>query len=138
MLPGGLTRWPLWRRWFGSRAERAAADFLKRLGYRVLARNVRLRQGELDLIALDGDTIVFAEVRSTEGPDPLRPAESVDAVKQKKLSELAVAWLQSKRLLGRNARFDVIAVSWPGASKTPTVVHYKSAFESVGRFQMFS
>jgi putative endonuclease len=53
---------PWWRRWFGSRAERAAERFVKRLGYRVLARNFRCPLGELDLVALDEDFVVFIEV----------------------------------------------------------------------------
>jgi putative endonuclease len=134
----GLTRWPVWRRWFGGRAERAAAKFLRRKGYRVLARNVVLPPGELDMVALDGRTIVFVEVRSTECADVLRPAESVDIAKQRKLSDLALAYLQKHRLLGHNARFDVLAVSWPGDRREPEIVHYPDAFPSTGRFQMFS
>jgi putative endonuclease len=134
----GLSRWPVWRRWFGGRAERAAAKFLRRLGYRILARNVVLPPGELDIVALDGRTIVFAEVRSTEGSDIERPALSVDAIKQRKLTDLAVAYLQRHRLLGHNARFDVLVVSWPANRLQPTVVHYPDAFPSLGRFQMFS
>jgi putative endonuclease len=134
----GLSRWPVWRRWFGGRAERAAAKFLHRLGYRILARNVQLPPGELDMVALDGRTLVFVEVRSTECAEVLRPAASVDAAKQKKLSDLALAYLQKHRLLGHNARFDVLAVSWPGDQRDPRIVHYPDAFPSVGRFQMFS
>jgi len=137
-MSAGITRWPMWRRLFGTKAERAAASFLKRARYRILAKNVRLPMGELDLIALDGEVIVFAEVRSTASGDIHRPAESVDAVKQKKLSELAVAFLQKHRLLGRTCRFDVLAVSWPPGTKEPVIEHFVNAFESVGRFQMFS
>ena len=133
-----LARWPVWRRWFGTRSERAAARFLRRLGYRVLARNVNLPAGELDLVALDGRTLVFAEVRSTEGEDVERPAASVDAVKQRKLTDAALAYLARHRLLGHPARFDVIALSWPPNRREPHVVHYPNAFEAVGRFQMFS
>lgn len=135
---GRLTRWPVWRRWFGTQAERAAASFLQARGLRVLARNVRLPHGELDIVALDGDVIVFVEVRSTQSDDVLRPAASVDAAKQRKLSELALAFLQKHRLLGRNARFDIVAVSWPANCKTPTIVHYPNAFEAVGKWQMFT
>src|SRR5437763_7635696 len=138
MAWGGLTRWPVFRRWFGNRSERAAARFLKRLGYRVLARNVVLPPGELDLIALDGRTLVFAEVRSTEGADIELPAAAVDAAKQKKLTDVALAFLQKKRLLNHTARSDVRAVSWPPNRKEPRVVHYPNAFEAVGRFQMFN
>src|SRR5688572_8954786 len=105
---GRLARWPVWRRWFGTRSERAAARSLRRLGYRILARNVTLPPGELDLVALDGRTIVFVEVRSTEGGDVERPAASVDAVKQRKLTDLALAFLRRHRLLGHPARFDVV------------------------------
>jgi putative endonuclease len=133
-----LARWPVWRRWFGSRSERAAARFLRRLGYRVLARNVNLPVGELDIVALDGRTLVFVEVRSTEGEGVERPAASVDAVKQRKLTDAALAYLSRHRLLGHPARFDVVAVSWPPNRREPRIVHFPDAFEAVGRFQMYN
>src|SRR5439155_5725093 len=113
VMPLGITRWPVFRRWFGDRSERAAARFLRRLGYRVLARNVNLPAGELDLVALDGRTLVFVEVRSTESSDVNRPAASVDGIKQRKLTDVALAFLHKHRLLDHPARFDVVAVSWP-------------------------
>jgi putative endonuclease len=131
-------RQPWWRRWFGTRSERAAARFLKNLGYRILARNYRCPRGELDLVALDGACIVFVEVRSTGTEDATRPAASVDAVKQRRLTELALHFLQQHRLLDRSARFDVLALSWPGDQREPAIAHYRSAFEAVGRFQMYS
>ncbi len=129
---------PWWRRWFGTRSERAAARFLRRRGYRILARNYRCPRGELDVIALDGDCLVFVEVRSTEGKDLTRPALSVDAVKQRRLTDLALHYLQQHRLLDRPARFDVLALSWPEGRREPTIAHYPNAFDAVGRFQMFS
>src|SRR5262249_8646950 len=102
---------PWWRRWFGSRSERAAAKFLKKLGYRIVKRNSACPLGELDLIALDGQTIVFAEVRSTEASDDAGPAHSVDRAKQQRLTRLALYFLQKKRLLNHAARFDVLTVS---------------------------
>jgi putative endonuclease len=137
-MPLSLTRLPWWRRWFGTRSERAAARFLRRLGYRILARNYVCPPGELDLVALDGGCIVFVEVRSTESGDPSRPAASVDAAKQRRLTDLALYFLQRHRLLGRAARFDVLAVSWPAGRREPVITHYRHAFEAVGRFQMFS
>ena len=131
-------RLPWWRRWFGSRSERAASRFLKRLGYRIVARNYSCKLGELDLVALDGPCVVFVEVRSTETEEPERPAASVDAAKQRRLSELALYFLQQKKLLNHPARFDVMAISWPPAAKEPKIVHYPNAFEVVGKFQMFS
>jgi putative endonuclease len=131
-------RWPWWRRWFGTRSERAAARFLKGLGYRLLARNFRCPLGELDLIALDGNCVVFVEVRSTGGDDPERPAASVDLPKQRRLTNLALHFLQQHRLLDHPARFDVLALSWPEGERLPAIHHYQSAFEAVGRFQMRS
>jgi putative endonuclease len=129
---------PWWRRWFGTRSERAAVRFLRRKGYRVVARNYRCPRGELDVVALDNGCIVFVEVRSTESDDATRPAVSVDAAKQRRLTDLALCFLQQHRLLDRPARFDVLAVSWPPNQREPAIVHYQSAFEAVGRFQMFS
>jgi putative endonuclease len=129
---------PWWRRWFGSRSERAAVRFLRRLGYRILARNYTCPHGELDLVALDGHCIVFVEVRSTETNDLERPAASVDAAKQRRLTQVALHFLQRQRLLDRAGRFDVLAVSWPPGRREPVIVHYPHAFEVVGRFQMYS
>jgi putative endonuclease len=129
---------PWWRRWFGTRSERAASRFLKRLGYRIVASNYTCPLGELDLIALDRGCLVFVEVRSTGDEDALRAAVSVDYNKQKRLTNLAVYFLQAKKLLDRPARFDVLAVSWPANRKEPEIIHYQNAFEAVGRGQMFN
>jgi putative endonuclease len=129
---------PWWRRWFGNRSERAAARFLKQQGYRILCRNWSCDLGELDIVALDRDTIVFVEVRSTGGEDTERPALSVDRHKQERLTRLAVYFLQQKRLLGRPARFDVLAIAWPADCREPRIEHFVSAFEATDRFQMFS
>lgn len=137
MTPSSLTRKPWWRRWFGTRSERAGLRYLKSLGYRILTQNYRCSLGELDLIALDGQCIVFVEVRSSESGEPSRPAASVDSAKQTRLTSLALHYLKAKRLLGHQARFDVLAVSWPSGEREPTIVHYPNAFEAVGRFQMY-
>ncbi|MCS6851957.1 MAG: YraN family protein [Gemmataceae bacterium] len=127
-----LTRWPWWRRWFGSRGEQIAARFLQERGLTILARNFRCPLGEVDLVARDGSVVVFVEVRSTGGPDPERPALSVDATKQRRLTRLALWFLQRHRLLGCPARFDVVTVHWPDGHHQPTVRHYPHAFEAAG------
>ena len=134
-----FSRWPWWRRWFGLRSERAAARFLRRLGYRVVAANVSDRIGEIDLIAVDAQTVVVVEVRSTESDDLERVAASVDLRKQRKVTEAALRFLARKRLLENVAvRFDVLLLSWPPAASEPVVRHIPHAFEAVGRFQMFN
>jgi putative endonuclease len=125
---------PWWRRWFGTRSERAAARFLRRQGFRILIRNFTCDLGEIDIIALDHNCIVFVEVRSTERADHSRPAASVDVAKQRRLSRLAVYFLKSKRLLNHAARFDVLTLSWPEGNRQPTFQHIKNAFEVVGNY----
>jgi putative endonuclease len=135
-LPPSQPSW--WRRWFGSRSERRAARYLRKQGFRIIARNWSTPLGELDLIAVDGPCIVFVEVRSTAGDDPERPAESVDLVKQKRLTRMALQFLQAKGLLGREARFDVLAIAWPTDKREPTIEHFRSAFEATDRFQLYT
>jgi putative endonuclease len=127
---------PWWRRWFGTRSERAAEGFLRRLGYRILARNYSCPLGELDLVAVDGRCVVFVEVRSTGTGDVSGPAHSVDAAKQRRLTDLALHFLQKRRLLDQSARFDVLTLSWPAGRREPEITHFQSAFEATGRFQM--
>ena len=127
---------PWWRRWFGNRSEHAAERFLKRLGYKILARNYVCSLGELDLVAADGDCVVFVEVRSTEKEDLDGPAESVDSAKQLRLTKLALHFLRHN-LLGRPARFDVLALSWPADRSAPTIDHYRSAFKASAALEGF-
>ncbi len=96
--PAAQPSW--WRRWFGSRSERSAARYLRTQGFRIIARNWTTPQGELDIVAVDEGCIVFVEVRSTAGDDTERPASSVDIVKQKRLTRMALQYLQAKNLLG--------------------------------------
>jgi putative endonuclease len=77
-------------------------------------------------------------VRSTATDDTSRPAASVDALKQRRLTDLALHFLKEHRLLNHAARFDVLAISWPEGRRRPDIVHYRNAFEAVGRFQMYS
>lgn len=137
MPPESLARKPWWRRWFGTRSERAAARFLRGLGYRILSRNYSCPLGELDLVVLDRDCLVFVEVRSTGTDDASKPVLSVDAAKQRRLTNLALHYLQKYRLLDRSARFDVLTLTWPADRREPQIAHYRHAFEAVGRFQMY-
>jgi putative endonuclease len=132
------SRKPWWRRWFGTRSERAAARFLRAAGFRIVARNVNTPFGEIDLVALDGRTVVFVEVRSTEGEDTERTSASVDERKQRKLTDAALDFLRRRGLLEYPARFDVLILSWPPGRREPVIEHHRQAFEAVGRWQMFS
>jgi putative endonuclease len=134
----GFTRWPWYRRWFGRRSERAAARYLRKQGYRIVAANLADTRGEIDLIAIDGQTIVVVEVRSSESDNIEKLALSVDRDKQRRLTDAALRFLQRRRLLNVSVRFDVLAICWPPKKRRPIVKHYRNAFEAVGRFQMYS
>lgn len=132
-----------WRRLWAEkpldvRGEDAAARFLKRLGYRILARRDRVDLGEIDLIALDGRTIVFVEVKTRESAETGHPAEAVDHSKQRRLTRLAIAYLKRHGLLGHAARFDVVAVTWPKGARRPTIEHFPNAFPAVGQWGFYA
>ena len=122
----------------GQRGEAAAARYLKRRGYKILARGDRLGPGELDLVMLDGDTIVFVEVKTRQSREAGHPAEAVDQQKQRRLTRLAVTFLKRHRLLECPARFDIVAITWPAGKWFPTIEHIRNAFEAVGKWEFFS
>jgi putative endonuclease len=125
-------------RTLGQRGEAAAVRYLRRRGYKILARGDRFGPGELDLVALDHRTIVFVEVKTRQSHDAGHPAEAVDHDKQRRLTRLAVAFLKRHGLLEHPARFDVIAITWPADRWLPTIDHIQDAFEAVGKGQFFS
>jgi len=140
-----LRRWVVdwWRRFFapkplGRRGEDAAARFLERHGCKILARGQRLRGGELDLVALDGRTIVFVEVKTRTSAEAGHPAEAVDEQKQRRLTRLAVTFLKRHGLLEYRARFDVVAVTWPAGRGRPHIEHFPAAFDAQGQGELFS
>ena len=137
----------IFRRWIGRagcseslgrRGERAAARFLRRLGYKIIATGQRNALGEIDLVAIDGDAIVFVEVKTRASHDKGHPADAVHENKQRQLSRLATAYLKRRGMLEQRARFDIVAVTWPVGRKQPDIEHLKNAFEPSGRGQMFS
>jgi putative endonuclease len=122
----------------GQRGERAAARYLRGLGYKIVARGQRAVVGELDIIAVDGRTVVFVEVKTRQGTDGGHPADAVHPEKQRRLTRTALAWLKRHGLLGHACRFDVVAVTWPPGQRRPWIEHFKSAFEAVGPSGMYS
>ncbi len=122
----------------GWRGERIAARYLKRQGYRILARNLRSRVGEIDILAQapspDERTVVVVEVKSgVVDDDPLkrttRPEQHVNPAKQRKLSALATQLSRKRGLNNRPMRFDVLAVELP-PSGDPIIRHHPAAFEA--------
>ncbi len=123
---------------FGQRGEDAAAHFLQRLGYVIVARGQRDAVGELDLVAVDNRTIVFVEVKTRRSHQKGHPAEAVDEEKQRRLVRLALHYARRHDLLECSLRFDVVAVTWEDDSQAPEIEHFKNAFEPSDSGQLFS
>lgn len=122
----------------GRRGEDAAECYLRRLGYKIVARGERDRLGELDLVAVDRPTVVFVEVRTRTSQAAGHPVETVDTAKQRRLTRLALGYLKRHGLLEYPARFDIVAITWPPGEQRPIIEHFKNAFECVGPEGMFS
>jgi putative endonuclease len=118
------------RRALGQAAEDAAARFLHRAGLAVLERNVRFKDGELDLVCRDDGVLVFVEVKCRRATWGDGPGAAVSWHKQRRLTRLAQRYLASRRLGSVRCRFDVIAVTLD-ARGTLDVRHIRAAFDAV-------
>jgi len=98
------------RQVLGAEGERAAEKYLRRQRYTIVARNYRCAAGEVDLIALDGATVVFVEVKTRTQAGFGSPLEAVDHRKQRQVQRAAQHYLSEHRLHDRDARFDVVGV----------------------------
>lgn len=125
-------------RTLGQKGEALAARYLRGLGYKIIARSDRAVLGELDLVAVDGRTIVFVEVKTRASHETGHPADAVDVVKQAKLTRLALTYMRRHELLECACRFDVIAISWGEPGTRPTIEHFKNAFEARGADGLYS
>ena len=110
----------------GSAAERLAAAFLRERGYHVLEHNFRCRGGEIDLVALDGSTLVFAEVKLRRTLARGAPIEAVTALKQARVRKAAQTYLAFSGRVFERIRFDVISVM--RTSARTEITHLKAAF----------
>jgi len=112
----------------GKAGEDLAVGLLVENGYTILERNFRTKFGELDIIAKDKETFAFVEVKTRCSEDFGLPLEAISKAKQRKISRMAVTFMQEKGLLGKMARFDVISIiySVDGGYKFDL---FKDAFE---------
>lgn len=115
----------------GREGEARAAAFLAACGFVVLARNVRAAAGEIDLVALDGETLVFCEIRTRRSRGQGGALESVSAAKRRQVVRVA-EWFLAVRpeLATRPIRFDVIGIDVRGDEET--IAHVRDAFNADG------
>jgi putative endonuclease len=123
----------LQRQRIGRAAEELVAARLLAAGWEIVERNARTRFGELDIVALDGSTLVFVEVKagrqdSAYGPE--RPILAIDHRKQRQVRRLAAAWMGERRDLPRyeGIRCDAVGVSFDRAGRAAEVEHIEAAF----------
>jgi putative endonuclease len=104
----------------GAEAEDRAAEYLSGLGYTLITRRRKMRHGELDLIALDGDVLVFVEVKQRAAPG-YTPEESIGESKLRALCLAAEEYVREMGEEERECRFDLIAIDRSGLRHYPDV-----------------
>jgi putative endonuclease len=117
----------------GAVGERAAKAFLVASGYRILRENYATALGEIDLIAREGDVVVFVEVKTRSSREFGPPQSSVTLAKQRQIVKVAELFLQREGLSKAACRFDVVAVTVGGSSRQhPEVLLIRDAFSCAG------
>jgi putative endonuclease len=114
----------------GKKGEKIAADFLKKNGYRIIDKNFRCPLGEIDIVAREKSTIVFVEVKTRKSSELGYPEQAVGIKKQKKMSQLALWFMQKKKIIDVGARFDVVAITM--LSSGNEIKLFKNAFDYIG------
>src|SRR5208282_594649 len=117
----GMSRFAL-----GRHGEYLAERHLRHQGFRIVARNFRAAGAEIDLVAMDHDTLVFVEVKRRSSDAAGTPEEAVDRHKRDQIRRAAESFVRRYRAEGRMMRFDVIAIS--GAGRRPHLEHLRDAF----------
>jgi putative endonuclease len=112
----------------GQRGENVAARYLRNSGFKIIVRNFRCEIGEIDIIARDGSTLVFVEVKTRADDDPT-PEAQVNGIKQHQITKTARFYLGRYGTPQPPARFDVVAVVWP-EGREPQIRHTRGAFEA--------
>ena len=112
---------------FGEKSESVAVNCLKKQGYKIIELNYRNKLGEIDIIAKQGETLVFIEVKARKSSRFGRPELAVTPKKQRKISMVALYYLKSTKQSSAKARFDVVAIN--STDDGPSIKIIKNAFE---------
>jgi putative endonuclease len=113
----------------GKKGESIASAYLKKNGYRILETNYRCALGEIDIIAREKDELVFVEVKTRSSEELGYPEQAVNIHKQKKISQLALWYLEDKKLTATKARFDVVAITM--CESREEIILIKNAFDFI-------
>jgi putative endonuclease len=110
----------------GARGEQVAVQHLRQLGMEIVELNYRFGRGEIDIIALDGEVLVFCEVKSRTGLQFGDPEYAITTNKQRQIRRIAEGYLYQHEIKGQACRFDVITVRWLG--NNPEINYIRNAF----------
>lgn len=117
------------RQQFGKYSESLAVTHLKKMGYQILETNYRIRQGEVDIIAWEAETLVFVEVKARRSSRFGSPKAAVTVAKQRRIAMTALFYLKQSRKTGTRIRFDVVSIDTTSGRTEIEVV--KNAFQPV-------
>jgi putative endonuclease len=110
----------------GVEGERLAREYLEGHGWRIIEVNYRFHHGEIDLIGMDGDILVFCEVKTRTSDQFGPPEAAITPAKQSQVRKIAEAYLVTHQIRDRVCRFDVVAIDWSGT--VPRIRHIQDAF----------
>jgi putative endonuclease len=116
------------RQILGKYGEDLACGELERRGYAIIERRYRRRGGEIDIIARDGETTVFVEVKAREGHEFGDGADAITRLKQRRMTQIAIDYVMRHRLENRPCRFDVVSIHFEAGA--PVVVVFQNAFDA--------
>lgn len=116
------------RKALGDQAEQLAARLLEQRGLRILERNWRRPEGEVDLVAEDDEVLVFVEVRSRTGEEHGHPLETVNTRKQRRVVRAARRYLEECAISWKEFRFDVVGITFPEEGGDPIATYIEDAF----------
>ena len=108
----------------GQLGETLAAEFLVEKGWKILERNLTMKLGEIDILAMDGEVVVVVEVKTQTSAEYLNPVYKITPAKQRKLHLLALAI--SIRYPDRNIRIDVLTLHWLTGQEKPQITHLEN------------
>ncbi len=118
----------------GIYGEDTAVKYLEANGYTILTTNYRCKMGEIDIIAADGDTIVFIEVKTRSTDKYGQPREFVNYSKQKKIIKTALHYIVNKNLTDYMSRFDIVDILVDNNNSSNVITLIKNAFEYSGKY----
>lgn len=123
-----MTNWRVSKGNIGKIGEGIACGYLRRRGYKILERNYKTKIGEIDIVARDGNVLVFVEVKTRASDLYGTPEEAINARKMRKLTQLAELYMNRKGLYQTKARFDVVGIIIDGGNGSKTIRLIKNAF----------